>query len=210
MRISWHDWQVSLAESPYRLRFELAGDGSSLSRFTQAFDRARHLARAALRQDAVLAVVAAFPDPERVAGARELEWDRADPFEILADMGVDTEDCLERWQGRPWPQEVDDGDRIPWTYRAALVSWREAEVLLWNQVATDLGVAPRAPVQAWLADPEQSICVYAYDDRGMDVSALSQEPLQGLYERFRPWLLECDHAKADQGLASESVGRSLT
>jgi hypothetical protein len=55
------DWQRDLWASRYRLRFALSQDGSYVNMFTQAYDRARHLARAALPVEQVVAVIAAFP-----------------------------------------------------------------------------------------------------------------------------------------------------
>jgi len=53
------DWQRDLWTSPYRLRFKLGGGESYVTMFTQAYDRARHLARAALPTEQIVAVIAA-------------------------------------------------------------------------------------------------------------------------------------------------------
>lgn len=59
------------------LRFELAGDGRPVDQFSQAYDRARHIAHAALgTSEELTAVLACFFAPEHatlIRGARL--WD---------------------------------------------------------------------------------------------------------------------------------------
>jgi hypothetical protein len=65
-------------------------------------------------------------------------------------------------------------DPIPW----------QADILLWGQIAREIGVTPQAPVLSQLVDVERGVTVYAYDDRGMDITALSPDPIVELYTRF--------------------------
>ena len=51
-----------LQATPNRLRFELSGGGAYIPMFARAYDRARHLARAALAEGPLLAVVAVIPE----------------------------------------------------------------------------------------------------------------------------------------------------
>lgn len=192
------EWQSDIWASPYWLRFELA-DGAYLSsyvtRFTNSFDRARRLARMALPTKNIIGIIAAYPDPSLEMSAEWHEWTTGTGFEHLEKLGVSTDVALASWRGYWWPDEDADPEVEPWDQRAVSLTWEEADVLLWNQIAQDLGVAPRAPVFAKLVDLERGICVNAYDDRGMDIIALTKEPLVSLYEECNDWLLDYDRAR---------------
>ena len=189
------DWQRDVWTSPYRLRFEL-DDGEYLGRyvtkFTTSYDRARKLARIALPSENVVGIIAAFSEPSRELSAERLGWTTGTAFGHLAEMGVQTDAPLAEWEGFWWPDEENDPEAEPWAQRAVNLTWQQADILLWNQVAQDLGVAPRAPVFAKLVDQGRGVCVNAYDDRGMDVTALSRKPLEELYSRCGSWLLDHD------------------
>jgi hypothetical protein len=151
--------------------------------FTSAYDRARALARAAL-PGKVLGVVAAWPgssDPK--------------PFGTLKDMGVSTMPAEGSWRGYAYSQDVEDDDVSPCAYRAVRLDWDQADILLWNNLAQEVGVTPQAPVSSKLVDLDRGVVVYAYDDRGMDITALSPDPIAGLYERFDGWLLDHDRPR---------------
>ncbi len=89
----------------------------------------------------------------------------------------------------------DDPEQEPWVHRAVNLTWEEADILLWNQVAQDMGVSPRAPVLSKLVDLARGVSVDAYDDRGMDVTSLTKEPTAGLYDQFNTWLLDYDRSR---------------
>jgi len=86
---------------------------------------------------------------------------------------------------------------VPSTRKSFTVrlNWDQADILLWNQVAHDIGVTPQAPIKAKLLDAERGVSVNAYDDRGMDITALSKEPISELYSRFETWLLDYDRPR---------------
>lgn len=192
------NWQRDLWASPYRLQFELS-DGEYLGRyvtkFTASYDRARKVARAALPSGSIVGIIAAFPEPSREMNAERLGWTTGTAFEHLAELGVSTEAPLAEWEGCWWPDEEDDPEAEPWAQRAVSLTWEQADILLWNQIAQDLGVAPRAPVFAKFVDLARGVCVNAYDDRGMDVTSLNREPLQELYLQCGNWLLDYDRSR---------------
>jgi hypothetical protein len=196
------DWQRELWASPYRLRFELNGDeintgGVYVNMFTRSYDRARTLARAALPGDEVVAIVAAYPDPKRELGASSRGWTKGTAFGLLAEMGVCTEPAIESWSGYWWPGEEADEEVKPWAHRAVKLNWEQADILLWNQVAHDLGITPQAPVMSKFVDLERGVSVNAYDDRGMDVTALNKLAISRLYTEFDAWLLDYDRPRMD-------------
>jgi Domain of unknown function (DUF3885) len=194
-------WQRELWESPYRLRFALSTGGRYLNMFTSAYDRARSLARAALPSEQVIAVVAAFPDASKKIRAKRRGWLRRRAYDVLKEMGVPTTQAEATWKDYTYPQHVDDPDMYTWEHRAVSVTWDQADILLWNQVAQDVGVTPQAPVLSKLVDIERGVTVYAYDDRGMDITALSPDPIMELYTRFDGWLLDYDRPRMSEAFA---------
>ena len=192
------NWQRDFWASPYRLRFELDDgeySGRYVTKFTRSYDRARKLARIALPSDSIVGVIAAFSEPSREMNAERLGWTTGTAFEHLTELGVSTKAPLAEWVGCWWPDEEDDPEAEPWTQLAVSLTWEQADILLWNQIAQDLGVAPRAPVFAKFVDLERGVCVNAYDDRGMDVTSLTREPLEEQYSQCGAWLLEEDRSR---------------
>lgn len=195
------DWQRELWASRYRLRFELNQGGRSVNMFTSSYDRARCLARAALPSAQIIAVVAAYPNPSKELGARRRGWIRREAYDMLGEMGVPTTPPEATWAGYTYPQQEEDAEASPWEHRAVSVTWDQADILLWSQIAHDIGVTPQAPVLSKLVDVERAVTVYAYDDRGMDISALSPGPIEELYTRFDSWLLDYDRPRMSEAFA---------
>jgi hypothetical protein len=195
------DWQTELWASPYRLRFELNQGGRYVTMFTRAYDRARCLARAALRSERVMAVIADFPNPSaEFVAARRGGLGRA-AYDVLNEMGVPTTPTEATWTGYAYPHDEEDDGLRPCEHRAVLVTWDQADILLWNQIAHDIGITPQAPVQSKLVDVERGVTVYAYDDRGMDITAFGPDPIAELYSRFDAWLLDYDRERMSDAFA---------
>jgi hypothetical protein len=195
------DWQRELRVSPYRLRFELNQGGSYVNMFTSSYDRARCLARAALPSEQVIAVIAAYPNPSKEIGARWRGWTRRAAYDVLGEMGVPTTPSGATWMGYTHPDQEEDAEARPWEHRAVSVTWDRADILLWSQIAHDIGVTPQAPVLSKLVDVGRGVTVYAYDDRGMDITALSPDPIVELYTRFDTWLLDNDRPRMSEAFA---------
>jgi len=194
------DWQRELWDSPYRLRFELSTGGANLTQFIGAYDRARSLARAALPSDNVVAIIAAYPKTTRRM-AKWPSWARRAPFVLLDEMGVPTAPAEATWSGHTDPEDEADPDMPLLEHRAVSITWDKVDILLWNQVAHDLLVQPEAPVLTRLVDVARGVTVYAYDDRGMDITAVSPDPILELYSRFDHWLLDYDRARMSEAFA---------
>lgn len=200
------DWERELWASPFRLRFELNQGGSYVTMFTSSYDRARVLARAALRTDDLVGVIAAYPDPKRELGAKWRGWTKGTAFGHLEEMGVPTEPHLATWSGHRAPDQAIDDEAEPWVHRAVRLTWDQADILLWNQVAHDIGVMPQAPVMSKLVDLERGVSVNAYDDRGMDVTSIARETISGLYQQFDKWLLDYDRPRMAEAFEGRRGG----
>ena len=196
-------WQDALSQSQYRLRFELGGEMLSnieqpVERFVQAFDRAR----------AIIGEVFAKSQSEiGVIGFWPLEEDQlfAPPFKP-GETGLD---CLKRlgfpdfapistWRAHPkWVAEEDKNEDSLFDWHAYDLTGRSTvrDILIWGAVACEMPIQPWAPVVAYMFDPDASIEAFVYDDRGMDVTALTAEALLPLYRRYDAWLLDYDRPR---------------
>ncbi len=200
------NWEHALRASPYRLRFELnQSEPTYVNMFTGSYDRARRLAREALGADNVFAVLAANPRPQHPFGITRQDWATGPAFQRLAAMGVDTDEAEAVWSGYVWKDDERDPKAKPWTHRAVRLSWDDADILLWNQVAQDMGIYPQAPVVAKLVNLERAVSVYAYDDRGMDITALRPEPIARLHQDFDSWLLDYDRPRMSEVFQGTNV-----
>jgi hypothetical protein len=113
-------------------------------------------------------------------------------------MGVLTTPSEATWTGYFWPGDEEDVEVLPCEHRAVRATWDQADILLWSNIACDIGVKPKAPVLSKLVDVARGVTVYAYDDRGMDITALSAGPIAELYTRFDGWLLDCDRPRMSE------------
>ena len=163
------------------LRFELSRDGTRVEQFTQAYDRAREIARYAFRGSPAFVVVLAWygeGPPVRHLGV----------FRSLRACGVR---MTRPWSC--WTRTWDDGEEPE---RRTFVAFRAdasaLDGLLWGALAADLGIRPRLLAAVYLADPDRGVLLYPYDDRGMDAIGPDRALLADLYARFHPYLLAYD------------------
>jgi hypothetical protein len=156
------------------------------------------LARAALPSEQVLAVIAAYPSPSDELGAEGRGWSGRAAYDLLDEMGVLTAPSAASWSGYANAIDEENPEAGPWDHRAVYVTWDQADILLWNQIAQDVGVTPQAPVLSKLLDVERGVMVHAYDDRGMDITALERDRITDLYARFDAWLLDHDRVRMSE------------
>jgi hypothetical protein len=97
-----------------------------------------------------------------------------------------------------WPGDEEDVEALPWEHRAVRLTWDQADILLWSNIANDIGVEPKAPALSKLVDVARGVTVYAYDDRDMDITASSADPIAELYTRFDAWLLDDDRPRMSE------------
>lgn len=75
----------------------------------------------------------------------------------------------------------------------------EIDKLIWNCVAEDMGIQPYAEwTDIYFVDFDAKLIVHIYDDRGMDVVAMSKNTIQPLYKMFDKWLLDYDRSAMDK------------
>lgn len=199
-------WEAAMSGSPYRLRFELSpgdlpGDAIPYApMFLRALDRARALFEATfLDSSKVIAVVGAWPRP----GAHSLGHDRdgkrhKDGFETLQGMGLPRLQLEAEWRGKPFCNAVRN--RQVWSHRAFEVTGDtlSRDIMLWSNLAQELGIRPKAPVNVTFVDPSRKILLHAYDDRGMDVIAADKATLQPLRREYDHWILGYDRPRIDE------------
>jgi hypothetical protein len=97
-----------------------------------------------------------------------------------------------------YPEDEEEGEVLPCEHRAVRATWDQADILLWSNIASDIGVKPNAPVHSKLVDVARGVTVYAYDDRGMDITALSADPIAELYTRFDAWLADGERPRMSE------------
>ena len=117
-------------------------------------------------------------------------------------MGVPTIPWEATWVGYPGLEENFEGP--PWEHRAVRLSWDQADILLWSNIAYDIGVWPVAPVLSMLVDVERAVAVNAYDDRGMAITALTLDPIVRLYTEFDAWLNDYHRDRMAQVFATKA------
>jgi hypothetical protein len=163
------------------LRFELSRGGTHVEQFTQAYDRAREIARHVFGDSASLVVVLAW-------------WGEGPPvrhldvFRSLRACGVRVTRPRSCW-ARAWEDQYGLETRTFAAFRADVSA---LDGLLWGPLAADLGIRPRLPARIYLADPERGVLLHPYDDRGMDVIGPDRALLAHLYARFHDYLLPYD------------------
>jgi hypothetical protein len=113
-------------------------------------------------------------------------------------MGVATENADAMWRGHFFPDDENDEEMTPREHRAVSLTWDKADILLWNNIAQDIGIEPRAPVLSRLVDRERDVIVDAYDDRGMDITARAPGTIEHLYREFDAWLLDYDRDRMSE------------
>jgi hypothetical protein len=188
-------WDEAFRSSPFRLRFELGGETLGIEapvpRFVQAYGRARQIATEVFEQSrTVWGIVAAWP-----ATAKGIFPPAPEGFQALAAAGFSAP-AKAQWTAPPYPGAEDE--------EAAAVEWRAfdltenlaaRDVLLWCSASYEMEISPKAQILAYLADLERGILLRVYDDRGMDLTALTPEPLLHLYRARTEWLLNYDRER---------------
>jgi hypothetical protein len=61
--------------------------------------------------------------------------------------------------GYTYPDQEEDAEARPCEHREVSVTWDQADILLWSQIAHDIGVTPQAAVLSKLVDVERGVTV---------------------------------------------------
>ena len=115
-----------------------------------------------------------------------------DGFEALSNLGFSSVPVME-WRAPRYPYESgEQAEDCIWRAFDVTSDIASQDALLWCSLAYEMPVKPKAPVVSYLADFERGVLLHIYDDRGMDVSALTASALMPVYRAFDPWLLDYD------------------
>ncbi len=187
-------WLNPFDQSPYSLRFELGGEHSNLndpvSRFTQAYDRARTVAESIFgASQRLTAVVMCTEAPSDLTGQP-----REPGLSSLASVGFDASQPTCSWEGLPPWLEGEDPEEVKcfWAAFDLTGSRRQQDILLWCSIADEMPIQPKAAVVSYLLDPDASVLLHVYDDRGMDLTGLSAASVASTYRKFDQWFLDYD------------------
>ena len=160
MRVSFGpDWQKDLWASPFRLRFGLNDGGvdpeappaTYVNMFTMSYGIAARECAWPARLISRLQRNSCCPLPTQNPDLGEIDkwryWTRASAFSQLKDIGVATKPARSKWSGQLYPGICRSERRLASLvkHRAVDLSWDQADILLWSNIAQDLGVRPVAP-----------------------------------------------------------------
>lgn len=194
-------WDEPFRHPAFYLRFELGGAFSNVHepvpRFIQAFDRARAIADAVFRSSVTVLAVAASMEPS------------TDSFADLQSIGFRIEgrrklaDSAKKHVRPAWRAPFNPTDDDP---EAPELHWRAfdlkgermlRDMLIWNSIACEMSVGPKAAVHSFLVNFERGLMIDVYDDRGMDVFATDPPAVLPIYQEFNSWLLDYDRPRMD-------------
>lgn len=186
----------------FALRFELGtfpNKTEPVARFLGALDRARAVVHDLFEQSEKVSVVVAYTGYKK-RGKRERKT--VLQVEALGFPGG--------FLGKPEREPMNDTDYMTqfgedlyeYFHCAELPEWdSHADVVLWSAMAR----WPIRPVARWasfyLIDFDRRILISPYDDRGMDVAAMTPDILVPIYTNYSDWLLDYDRAKMDADFA---------
>lgn len=195
------DWYDRFIRSPYSLRFELGGEEfynitQSVPRFVQAFDRARHIADYVFPSTTPLLAIVGFWTLEKGELFYRKHKGCKTGLDILKMTGFDGGVPMAEWCAKP-PGTEDDEDYSPvnWTVYDVSNNKTMRDVLIWGAITREMPIEPRVPAEIYLYRPKSEVVMGIYDDRGMDVKALTAEALLNIYQNFDKWLLDYDRPR---------------
>lgn len=183
--------------APYALRFELSQGGTFLAQFQSGLQRATVLAEYFLG-DAPWLVLEVYPEEHlfelrdvlRTLDTLELGVRGAHGSRASAGASGRKPRSTRRLHRRP----TADGTRY---FLEMPLTKPDVLSVLWLAMASDFGpIEPRVNARVRIVDPERKVCLYPYDDRGMDVVG-DRAVLAAAYRAYNAWLLDFDRARMD-------------
>jgi hypothetical protein len=190
-------------EMPFGLRFHLSAGvyehtDYPISVTLQAVDRARRIASAFVAETEGLTLLGTYE-----AGVEDDVMDRK-ILRVMRRLGF--KDAFGDAQRVPQndPQHIAEfgEDRYLAIRAVELVPpYSSLDTLVWAAVAVPLQLFPK---NRWmminLVDFSRRAILRIYDDRGIDIVALTPEPLLPLYRKFRSWIMPDNLAAIDKAL----------
>lgn len=171
------------------LRFELGreefGTDRPIRRFVQAHERATTVSQTLFRDsDEVFVLLSSY-------GMEKPEKKRLKPLKLC---GIKRHK-IHYLCGNP----QSDDDHIAEFGIDLFRHWDVARIedeqviseILWLGIASEMAIEPsfRGSLSAYIVDISRGLILHVYDDRGMDVIATKNEPLNELFTIHRTWLL---------------------
>lgn len=185
-------WADGHPSKSIRLRFELGGEeyenlGEQVPRFLQAHRRACAIADFVFKDECI--GIVAWPDKD----ARGTLVDGQSGFDALMATGFRASIC-DTWEA----DLFGTCGGSPWTIRSYDLKQAkiQRDILLWHAIAREMPIEPSVNVVSFFLHPTRELLLYAYDDRGMDLTGAHSKELFAAYERFDGWLLDHDRARA--------------
>jgi hypothetical protein len=90
------------------------------------------------------------------------------------------------------------GNAAHWRF-ARLENLGESDSMLTAAIGAELDIPSKAPPCAvYLFDLERGLLLHPYDDRGLDLAAVTLEALRPFYAEFNGWLLDFDRPRMDR------------
>lgn len=169
---------------PGGLRFELSEDGSPLTQILTALRKATMICEDALGKGNPFLVHMQqfiFSSGFELRGTiRELRL-----------AGIEIPKIRDVWYEEVYESdEYEDGFWINCVFEMQAFCM---ENLLWCALVTDFpSFHPNPHCLIYLVNPEKSILIHPYDDRGLDVICRNSMELTMLYEKYNAWLLDYD------------------
>lgn len=172
----------------FALRFELGGEGVStdrpLKRFIQAFERATSVADDLFYDTRRLWMLSsvyrnAKPPKKRLKPFKLCGLKKSD-FQYLGAVSQKDNSDIDH----------DFGEVFRHWDAAELANLGQLHEVMWLALGCELGIRPASFADIYFVDFEKGLVLHAYDDRGMDVSAVRKEDLIALYRNRHSWLLE--------------------
>ena len=167
--------------NPGGLRVELSTGGSYLHQFLTAHKKASEICEFLFNDiTKILLVIEYFghESPLHCLGVAKQ----------LKDLELWPKAKKQHWFVREKDSSVSFGQH----FIAYEVSTEFIDNILWSNIASDLGVKPRANCRLHIFDFTQGVHVFPYDDRGLDIVGPNSNLLGVIYHKFKNYLLDYD------------------
>jgi hypothetical protein len=174
---------------PNGIRLELSEGGSPVNEFLVAMTKAERVCENVFRGvEEVTAILSV-----RAWGSI---FEYREELRALHRTGIVIPKDRILWLERIEDSDEDEEDNL-WARLIFNVEKSVIRNLLWCALSRDLGITPSPCLDVYLANLEDQVLLFPYDDRGMDVVGPNNERLSELYKEFRSYALEYDRAQMD-------------
>jgi len=171
-------------QNPGGLRFELSEGEDWLEIFSSARKKALEICNVVFGNEFLLCV--------RIYGGLNL----VPVLSVIKDLkriGLYPDSYKEHWRQRDHEEPLWEAEEIGYWHTISFrVSKKELDKILWCCFSRDLAIKPCPQADLFLISIEAGICVWPYDDRGMDVVGPNHKLLSSLFTKFNHYLFDYD------------------